>query len=194
MPLFLLVCQFLQALVYKDPVRPLWHTLDVETLVLLHKLEVQQIAFREATDGTDSHNIMGLIGKIVGFHEGNPISTLDNAGVEAIEIIAVTPFSSKLLGILQVMDIDTELFGVFRLNLKNLLKDDFLIHGDLQIKPLERVAHALPNGCEVRLRCRRIVHDNGVVALHGAIKLFGILNGKLGLLLCKTIESQNDGS
>ena len=48
------VCQFLQALVADDSARPFRHTLDVEALVLLHELDMQQVAFREAIQSTIS--------------------------------------------------------------------------------------------------------------------------------------------
>ena len=95
------VGQFLEALIADNLIRSLWYPLDVEALVLLHELEVQEIAIRETVDAFDTLGAaIGLIGEIGSLHEGHAFLPLEDAGVEAVEIVAVAPFPDKLSRVL----------------------------------------------------------------------------------------------
>ena len=64
------VCQFLEAFVTKDSVCPCWYPLDVKALILLHELEMQDVAFWEASQHVDALEVVHLVGRIGGFHKG----------------------------------------------------------------------------------------------------------------------------
>ena len=101
---FLLICHLLEALIPEDSVCTFRHSLNVETFVLLHKLEMQQVALREAIDNTIPDGaIVRLIREIMGLHKGHAALSFQDAGVGTIEIVGIGPFSGKLGRILQVV-------------------------------------------------------------------------------------------
>jgi hypothetical protein len=53
--------QLFKALIADDSICPLRHSLNIKTFVLLHELEMEQIAFRKTVNGTKPHQLMGLI-------------------------------------------------------------------------------------------------------------------------------------
>ena len=123
MPLFLFL--LLNALITKDTACTCRHPLYIEALVLLHELEMQQIAFGENIN----HPIaipLRLIGEVVRLHEGDFLTPLENTCVETVEIVGIAPLADKLRRGFQIMDIHTKHLVVFGLHLKHLLEEDFV--------------------------------------------------------------------
>ena len=66
---FLLVSLFLKTFVTKNLVRSFGHPFDVEPFVLLHELDVKNVAFRETFQRLDTLETVHLVREILGFHK-----------------------------------------------------------------------------------------------------------------------------
>ena len=95
-------------MVAQDSVRSFRYSLDIKALILLNKLEVQHVALWKTVNSLIASPLR-LIGKIRRLDKGDSLSSFDDTVVEAIEIVAVSPFANKMFWVFQVMHVNSEL-------------------------------------------------------------------------------------
>lgn len=158
--------------------------LDVTTLVLLHKFDMDLVASRETFQSFAPFPV-GLVFEILGLEEYEFAFALKNASAEAVEKIGFAPFALKTLRGFDAMGNNPERDVGQRLDFQDLLQQDLLGIGvhHFQIHPMETVVRLLPNRGDMHGQLGGVVGMSRVVTLHGAIELLdGVFHGVNALL------------